>query len=253
MRLLLSTLIALLVSFAIFIIVKMWGLSQPFIDYQHPFLEANATPVIIHALKPGWSLDDPELSKIKNLYLHFGITQDEKAVITRIDLGQVRTKTYAEIQNDVYTAEQIAGALKDKKIIFNILENPIAGADIFIEFIEKIGLQDSRNFLVVSPFEVPLKYLKEKQPTYYFGTSQPEILRIKALENLWLVEAATFRADVVIHPPTYYKRTFFTPILLAELKRRYKRYIIGPISADELNKTKDDELLKNAFAIIVHD
>lgn len=253
MRLLVSTIIALVVSFAIFIMVKMWGLSQPFIDYKHPFLDTDKTPVVFHLLKQGWSIEDLEKSKEKNLYLNIGITQDEIPVITRKDLGQVRTKTYALVKNDVYTAEQIAATLKDKKIIFNILENPIAGPEIFIEFIEKVGLLESRNFLVTSPFDVPLKYVKEKQPTFYFGTSQPEILRIKALENLWLVEATTFRADIVIHPPTYYKQVFFTPVLLAELKRRFKRYIVGPANPAEFEQIKDAELLKNAFAIIVND
>lgn len=253
MRLLVSTIIAVTVSCAIFIIVKMWGISQPFIDYMHPFLDSSAKPVVFHALKPEWSIEDIEKSHKKFLYLNFGVTQDEIPVIPRKDLGQIRSKMYATIKNDVYTAEQIAVILKDKKIIFNILENPIAGPEIFIDFINKVGFSESRNFLVTSPFEVPLKYIKEKQPTFYFGTSQPEILRIKALENMWLVEAATFRADVVIHAPTYYKQTFFTPVLLTELKRRFKRYIVGPASPAEIEQLKESDLLKNAFGIIVND
>ena len=253
MRLLVSTVIALIVSFGFFIMVKMWGLSQPFIDYQHPFLDSTTKPVIFHYLKDGWTMDEVNRLQGKNLYLNIGVTQDEVPVITRKFFYQIRTKKFAEVKNDVYTAEQIADFLKEKKIIFNVLENPIAGPEIFIEFIVKAGLQESRNFMVTSPFDVPLKFIKEKQPTYYFGTSQPEILRIKAMENLWLVEAATFRADIVVHPPLYYKHEFFTPILLTELKRRFKRHIIGPVTLSELEKIKDLEPAKTAFAIIVND
>lgn len=253
MRLLVSTFIALVVSFGFFIMVKLWGKSQPFIDYQHPFLETSSKPVLFRNLKDGWTIEEISNPKETSVYLNFGITKDEVGVITRKTFVQIRTKTYAEVSNDVYTADQIAGFLKDKKIIFNILENPIAGPEIFIEFIGKVGLQESRNFLVTSPFDVPLKFIKEKQPTYYFGTSQPEILRIKAMENLWLVEASTFRADIVVHPLYYYKRDFFTPVLLEELKKRYKRHIVGPVTTDDLEKNKDLEPMKSAFAIIVND
>ena len=107
--------------------------------------------------------------------------------------------------------------------------------------------------MVLSPFDVPMKYLKEKQPTYLFGTTQPEILRIKALESIWLIEASTFRADLVVHPELYYNHEFFTDKLRAELQRRFRRFIVGPVAPEQLESAKEQWHSKNAFALIVND
>ena len=253
MRLLLSTIIALTVSLCLFATFKMWGQSQVFIDYQHPFLTTESRPVVFTIPKDNWTLEDLADPSKKNLYLNFGVTQDEITVILRKPIHQVRTKLFADIQADVYTADQIKSALQNKKIIFNVLENPIGGPEFFVEFIEKIGFQEARNFLVLSPFEAPMKYLKERQPAYLYGTTQPEILRIKALESIWLIEASTFRADMVVHPEYYYKREFFTDKLRTELQRRFRPFIVGPIPSENLATAKDLWTSKNAFALIVND
>ena len=253
MRLLFSTVIALTFSVCLFAIVKMWGQSQVFIDYPHPFLVAEKRPVVFTAPKNNWTLENLTNLANNNLYLNFAVTQDGIGVILRHPIPQVRTKLYAEIKNDTYTADQIKAVLQNRKIIFNVLENPIGGPEYFIEFIEKIGFNITRNFMVQSPFEVPMKFLKEKQPTYLFGTTQPEILRIKALESIWLLEATTFRADLVVHPELYYKHEFFTDKLRSELQRRFRRFIVGPVPSENLDTAKNQWTSKNAFALIVND
>jgi hypothetical protein len=58
------------------------------------------------------------------------------------------------------------------------------------------------------------------------------------MESLGLIEAATMRADVLMYPLTYYKQTFYTETLQTELKRRFKKTIVGPISASEIEEAK---------------
>ena len=82
-----------------------------------------------------------------------------------------------------------------------------------------------------------------------FGTTQPEILKLKAMESLHLIEAATMRADVLIYPLTYYKKTFYTEALQTELKRRFKKIIVGPVSATEIEEAKK----LNPLGIIVQE
>ena len=251
MRFLFSVFIAIFVSLCIFAIVKMWGQSQIFIDYNHPFISTNETP--IHFFKPinDWSVD--ELKKSENLYYYFdfAVTKDEKTVVLRKPIDRVRTKMLSEISTDVYTAEQMKDFLTGKKIIFNFTENPISGPELIIEFIEAIGFSKTRDFLIISPLEVPLKFLKEKMPAYLYGSSQPEILKMKAMESLWLVEASVFRADVIIYPLEFYHRDFFTETLTTELKRRYKKFIVGPMSPEEFAANVDRIEAKKPFGIII--
>lgn len=251
MRLVFATFVAIMVSLCIFATVKMWGQSQIFIDYKHPFIEGVDTP--IHFFKPGdgWTVEELAKSGNLNYYFDFAVTQDEITVVLRKPIDRVRTKLYADISADVYSAAQIKNFVTGKKMIFNFTENPIAGPELIIEFIEAIGFSKTRDFLIISPLEIPLKFLKEKMPAYLYGSSQPEILKMKAMESLWLVEASVFRADVVIYPLEFYHRDFFTETLIAELKRRYKKIIIGPMTTDEFAANADRIDAKKPFGVIL--
>ena len=126
-------------------------------------------------------------------------------------------------------------------------DNPLQGTTVFVDTMKAIGLDAGTNFLFLSAFDPPSKDLKSMQATYIYGTSEPEILRIKALESIYLIEASTFRADVVVHALTFYKQPFFTETLLTELKRRHKKFIIGPLVEGEM----DAALALKPFGIIV--
>jgi hypothetical protein len=253
MRFLFSVFVALVVSLSTFAIIKMWGQSQIFIDYSHPFVSANQTPVRFYKPQSGWSVDELKKSDHLNYYFDFAVTKDEVTVVLRKPIDRVRAKLFEEISADVYTAEQIKNFVSGKKVIFNFTENPIAGPELIISFIEAIDFSKTRNFLIISPLEIPLKFLKEKMPAYLYGSSQPEILKMKAMESLGLVEASVFRADVVIYPLDFYHRDFFTKTLVAELNRRYKKYIIGPMTTEEFSKNIDRISEKQPFGIILQD
>lgn len=100
MRLFLSTVIALTVSLCLFAIVKMWGQSQIFIDYKHPFLVADIVPVVFTIPKDQWTTEELTTSTKKDLYLNFAVTKDGIAVVLRKPIHQVRTKLFTDIQAD---------------------------------------------------------------------------------------------------------------------------------------------------------
>ncbi|MFN3454781.1 MAG: hypothetical protein ACK41T_07445 [Pseudobdellovibrio sp.] len=131
--------------------------------------------------------------------------------------------------------EDYKDALQHRKVILNIVENAIAGHLIFIDEVKKLGLDKTDNLFVVTPYETLSKAIKENAPTLIYGASMPEILRIKSMESLNLIEAATFRADVIIHPLKFSKnqQDFYSDTLLKELQRRYRQFIVGPISESQ--------------------
>ena len=268
MRLLIATLIALTVSFAFFIMVKIWGKSQPYGEYNHPFFTSSAAgapqtspdPLVFKILTPQ-NLSEG-LKTEKNIYLNIAITSDLKLIIVDKDYEaqkQFDKKVTAKLHSRLFTdiidgtpnaavlVENYKEQLKDKKIIFNMQDNPLQGTTVFVDTMKSIGLEAGNNFLFISAFDPPSKDLKSQQATYIYGTSESEILKIKALESMYLIEASTFRADVVIHPLTYYKQPFFTEVLINELKRRHKKFIIGPLADGEMN----DAMALKPFGVIV--
>lgn len=243
MRIIQAILASVFVSVIVFFTVKFWGLSLPYADYKHPFYE---TSEILIFKKPQFAnVEQVLMNTTDNIYLDIANTKDQKVVIVAINADQsldhtkdIRNKFFADVAKDVIPLIKFKDQLQKRKIIFNLVENAIAGHEIFIDEVKALGLEKGENFIVTTPYEVLAKSIKEKQPTFLYGTTQPEILKIKAMESLGLIEAATLRADVLLYPLTYYKQPFYTENLQAELKRRFKRFIVGPVAATELEEAK---------------
>ena len=250
MRILIITLGTVVVCLIIFLILKIWGGSQTFISYPHAFYnQQNET--VIQFEKPKFS----EISEIlknskKNIYLDIATTKDGVIVIHEVNKYQTssfRNQYFKDIKDVVLNLSDFKNSLKNRKIIFNLTENAIAGDKTLIEEFQKMDLDDKSEILISAPYEVMSKSLKELAPTYIFAASKPEILRLKAMESFYLIETASLRADVIVHPLYYYKKLFFTETFVQEIKRRNKKIIIGPIPKSEY----EDALKLNPFAIIV--
>lgn len=254
MRIIQAILASLFVCVIVFFTVKFWGLSQPYADYKHPFYE---TSEILIFKKPQFAnVEQVLMNSTDNVYLDIANTKDQKVVIVATNADQsidhtkdIRNKLYADVEKDVLLLNKFKDQLQKRKIIFNLVENAIAGHLIFIDEIKALGLEKGENFIVTTPYEVLAKSIKELQPTFLYGTSQPEILKLKAMESLGLIEAATMRADILIYPLTYYKQPFYTETLQNELKRRFKKIIAGPISPGEIEEAKK----LNPLGIIVQE
>lgn len=261
MRLVMSIIVSLSVSLILFMIVKMWGKSQIFIDYQHPFysLDTNQkAPLIFLELHKDWTIDSAlkkyEEFQVDGIWINVAVTSDQKTVVLKKPIEQVRKLTYAEVQNDAYTAAEIKRFLSNRRVILNFLENPISGPELIQDFVKESGLLEKKLFAVLSPYDPPMRFLKEQQPTFIFGTTQPEILRIKALESIYLIEASTFRADLVVHPWDFYgHQSFFSETLVNEMSRRFKRLVVGPIEQPQWEDLQTNERIRkvNPFIVVI--
>jgi hypothetical protein len=260
MRLIISTIIALVVSFVFFIIIKLWGASQAYIAYSHPLFENATTPITFKIATPATLKND--LESANQIYLNVAVTQDQKLMIVDPQYEALKrqsmkmpyrynSKTYEDqISSDSQSpllVENYKDQLKNKKIIFNMQDNPLQSTPVFIKTMADIGLEDGHNFIFISAYDPPAKDLKTLKPTYLFGSTDPEILKIKALESMYLVEVANYRADIVVHPMTYYKQPFYTETLLANLKHRHKKFIIGPLQDGEMAAA----MALNPFGVII--
>lgn len=254
MRIIAAIVVSLIVSLAVYFTVKFWGLSQPYAAYNHPLFQA--TDIVIFK-KPAFENIDKVLTTTSdNIYLDIANTADQKVVIVRtnpdrtIDHSKnVRLKKFQDVKQDVLHLQNYKEQLKNRKIIFNLAENAIAGHLIFSDELKALDLDKGENIIVTTPYETMAKAIKELHPTLIFGTTQPEILKFKAMESLYLIEAAQIRADIVIFPLEYYKQPFFTEKLQNEIKRRYKKIIVGPIKDSEIEVAKQ----LNPFGIIVEE
>ncbi len=252
MRILIITAGTAFVCLILFLMLKVWGSSQAYLAYSHPFYNtANKTTEPVLFEKPRFS----EISEVlkntkKNIYIDISSTKDGFILIHEVNKYQTssfRNQYFKDIKDVVLNLADFKNDLKNRKIIFNLTENAIAGDKTLIEEFQKMGLNDQAEILISSPYEVMSKSLKELAPTYIYAASKPEILRLKAMESFYLIETASVRADVIIHPLYFYKKLFFTETFVQEIKRRNKKIIIGPIPQSEY----EEALKLNPFGIVV--
>jgi hypothetical protein len=181
------------------------------------------------------------------------VTGDQKLIVPKRAWKQeekpIRYSKLEEIKQDVLVLEDYKDLLRSKKIIFNIIENSAAVHENFVHNMKELGLEKGENFIVFSPYEAPIKSLKELAPAYLYGTTQPEILKILAMNSMYLIEAANIRADFIIHPLQIRKQTFFVDSLVQEFKRRNKKIIVGPIQAAE----KEEAVKLNPYGLIIEE
>ena len=235
MRVILVSIGSLIVALICFWIVKLWGQSQIYHDYQHPIY--TSSPDSIQFIKPSFKNLESALKNQKFLYLDMAITQDQRIVLPKrswkVQERPIGYSFFPDIKNDVLLLDDYKPILKDKIIIFNMIENTQAAHEIFFYNMKQLGLERGENFIVTSPFEAPIKALKELAPSFLYGTTKPEILKILAMSSMHLLEAANIRADLIIHPIKIRNQTFLTEEMLSEFSRRHKRVIIGPINESE--------------------
>ena len=252
MKIIVISLVTLFFLFVALLTVKFWGKSQVYANYSHAMLEAGSDLAPLIYIRPSYENLKEVIAGDKNIYLDVTVTFDQKLVIPKrkwlATEKPARLFSYDEIKNDVILVTEIKDFLAYRKIIFNPNENAQAIHETFIHDIKLIGLEKGENFIVTSQYESPLKALKEIAPALVYGSTQPEILKIVAMQSLHLLEAVSLRADVIIHPLKIHKHNFFNDEILAEMKKRFKKIIVGPISADDMDQART---LK-PFAIILN-
>lgn len=214
-------------------------------------LQPTQTP--LEFTRPSYQNLKKVIESDKNIYLDVTVTFDQKLIIPKRTWlpteKPIRLLSYDEIKNEVLLVAEIKDLLINKKIIFNLAENAQAIHETFVYEMKQMGFEKGENFIVTSPYEAPIKALKEIAPALVYGSTQPEILKILAMQSMFLLEAVNIRADIIIHPLKIRKHDFFSDEIVTEMKKRYKKIIVGPINAEEIG----DALSLKPFAIILND
>lgn len=254
MRILVVTVAVLIFSFLSFTLVKMWGQSQVFVPYDHVLLKAAEHSKPLRFINASYQQlrDFPNSLPLENLYLRVTTTKDQKIVIPLRDWSRqekpIRLSDLSEVRSDVLVLTDLKDHLQSRQVILNVYENTQAIHEIIIYNLEQMGFAKGENLIITSPYEAPLKALKNIAPALLYGSTQPEILKIVAMRSMGLLGAVTLRADVIIHPLKLSGHHFFDAELRAEMSRRHKQIVVGPINPSEL----ESALAVQPFAIILN-
>lgn len=251
MRIIVVTICSLAVFFLGLLTVKIWGKGQVYPEYSHAMLKEQGAPIEFY--KPSYDHLNEALASDRNLFLDVTVTFDQKLVIPKRKFvateRPIKLFKFEEIQKDVLLVTDLKERLLKRKTIFNFVDNARAIHETFIFDLKAMSMDKGDNFIVTSQYEAPIKALKELAPAFVYGSTQPEILKIVAMQSMYVLEAVSIRADVIIHPLKIRNQLFYNDEILQELKRRHKKIIIGPISNEELPQARQ----LNPYGIILID
>ncbi|MEQ1722554.1 MAG: hypothetical protein ABL930_05220, partial [Pseudobdellovibrio sp.] len=188
MRILIVTIGTLFIFSISLLTVKYWGKGLAYTDYKHPMYDVQSLPLEFY--KPSFEQLDAALKSDKNLFLDVAITFDQKLVIPKRKWVStekpLRLFSYEDVKNDVIVVIDLKEQLAGRKIIFNLSENAQAIHETFIFTMKQIGFEKGENFIVTSQYEAPVKALKEAAPALLFGSTEPEILKIVAMQSMYI-------------------------------------------------------------------
>lgn len=196
MRILAITLATLLIIGMSLSSIHFWGLSQQFEPYDNQFFKFPTPWIILPAEKIHNQPDD---------------------FVGWIDVHE----------NSVAQAAEILKNNPRHRFILNVTKN--------VERIdEKVAsiLSDTDNgrVLIESPFDVVMSSIKLLKPLLVYGSSQADQMRFRVFESLGILTATPFKGDAYVGPITLQKVPVFNEQTQHELKRRFKKTILGPLN-----------------------
>lgn len=115
------------------------------------------------------------------------------------------------------------------------------------QIIEETKIQNQ--IIIQSDFNTILSSTKEKIPLALYGSTIADLTRLKIFDSLWLLPAAPFKGDVFFSPLLYMSRPTVNRDIVLELKKRFKKIILGPLkSSQEIQQAM--ELSADGFFIV---
>jgi hypothetical protein len=260
----------LLISIATFIVIgililmtRIWGMGQTFPEFPHEFFAGNAPLTVVKAD----SLDavkailakksdaviwiDVRVSNDKVAFV-LSPSRDQEFMVARLKMQEANPQThiYTGGRLSEYSWEQInefyqtTPALKEyyqqfpqTRFVLNLVDNAM---DVHVTVTDAISdLNPDKRTIIQSEANVVIDSVKTLKPAWLYGTSVPDLVRMLTFDSLYVLPAIQFKGDVFIAPFKISKRNAFNADIIAEMRRRHKRILLGPLkSAEEYVKAQ---------------
>jgi hypothetical protein len=248
MRVLLLSILSVAAVVACLCAYREFGLSKQYKSYEHVFLNFSSPVVVVRIANRNEGLTVSSQWPDAILWLDLVKTKDDQ--VLHLSEDHIRQRlvqsafpgekwrgpfieryTLAELRPVFADTELVADLLKEfpkQKFILNLTQNSQNIDADLVSAIDKISGVDER-VLVQSPVDVVLKSTKKLKPLWVYGTSQPELVKLLSLESIWLAPAASYDGDVFISPLQLHNRPAFNTEVLKEMRRRFKKILLGPL------------------------
>jgi glycerophosphoryl diester phosphodiesterase len=166
-------------------------------------------------------------------------------------------RPYAKKGIRVPTLREFMLRYPERRLVLNFMDY-VPGLDDRIAALAE-PLRAADRILFQSDIDGLTKDLRDKQPMWIYGPSQPQVARLLMLNSIGLASAASLRADAYVTPPRQAPRRgagrgagareapLIDDSLLAELKRRQIPVLAGPVR----DEAEAQELARRGVAAVL--
>lgn len=235
---------------------RFWGLSLQYQAYEHPFLKD--LPKLGVKVSTMAELDEAlKLSSTNLIWLDLRQTKDNRFLVLS-DSATENILTFETVGAELFHGnkpsfydlaflrkffteapllEDVINKAPNVRFVFNIVDSVLDVDKNMIAFIEKHKL--SNKVMVQSTAHVVITSIKSERPTWIFGSSQTDWVKMMSFASAYILPASQFNGDVLVMPLTLKDRDMLTDELTKEMQRRFKKVFAGPLTdKSQLEKAK---------------
>lgn len=241
MRIILLSIFTVFILFIGLLITRLWGQGQQYADFQHPYFEGTR-PVIILKAKSVQEIDEAIAAKPDiAIWLNVETTFDKKVIVfgkeflqTEMPFESYRgprpmayeSQLIKRIRPEIRELKDIVAKYPKQRFILNILDNIEHVQEWVTAATKNVG--GEKRFILQSDYNVVINSIKDLEPFWLYGSSQADLMRFMAFESMWILPAVQFKGDVYVSPFKLMKRPAFSDDIIAEVRRRKKKIVLGP-------------------------
>ncbi len=242
--------------------VRFWGQGQSYKPFQTPYFAqetSNSESEIIVPWEQAFLIEKhPRLILWADIYKG----SDESLIVRPwIERNTPKVKRTGDAKTDqTLPASETRPLLRDLLLKYPntrfVINCEINQENIHQQLNQAITeAKATERVLLQSEYNTILESTKELMPMMIYGSTQPDLTRIKTMAALWLLPAAPFKGDVLFVPLQIRKRETIDRDIALEMKRRFKKVFIGPLAnAEDVAQAKalgaDGLFVEDPFLIL---
>jgi len=260
MRVLLISFATIFLLFIALLITRLWGQGQQFADFQHPFFDGPSSVLILKAQNQN-QMDEAIATKPDiAIWLDVETSLDKKIIVFAKEFSpqEMSVEAYRGPRSMAYDLQklknmhpqvkelhEVVSKYPAQRFVLNVLDNVESVHKWLTESTR--GLSGEKRFLLQSDYNVVMSSIKELEPFWLYGSSQADLMRFLTFDSMWILPAVPFKGDVFVSPFKLMKRPAFNEKILAEVRRRNKKIVLGPATDkseyDDASRLKADGIM----------
>jgi hypothetical protein len=227
-----AVIVALFVGFLL--MISAWGNSIRYQEFQSTFTQTSEALKVTPWEQAYLVENDPTWILWVDVYL-----ADNNLLLAKPWME--RNKDNSQLEKIATPSRPLVAELlkkyPERRFILNITDNVMDIEPFVSQLIQESGAE--KRIAIQSPYNVVMDVIKKKWPLLLYGSTLPDMTRLLTHESLWILSAAPFKGDILISELRSGKVELVSLAIVKELKRRFKKILVGPLK----NKQEIDTAL----------